>query len=63
MIEPTLYDKNTVSGTFVNGQRLDMGENPDGLLLVNGDTITLGTSETKFKFICKKDELARLAHL
>ena len=38
-----------------------MNENPEGLLLVNGDNIVLGTYETKFKFICKKDEAARLA--
>ena len=38
-----------------------MAEFPDGLILVNGDVITLGTCETEFKFICREDEAARLA--
>ena len=40
---------------------MGLTEFPDGLLLVNGDVITLGTCETEFKFICREDEAARLA--
>ena len=40
-------DNETVSGTFINGQRLDSADFPEGLQLKSGDVIKLGTSKYK----------------
>ena len=46
MVEPVLRDNGTVSGTYVNGQKIDMTEHPEGLLLENRDVITFGTCKS-----------------
>ena len=50
-----------MAGTYVNGKKVDMSEHPDGILLLNGDVITLGSCPSEFKFISRSEEASRVA--
>ena len=43
MTEPVLQNLSSSSGTFLNGGRLDMNQDSEGIPLANGDLIKLGS--------------------
>ena len=61
MTEPCLSDKGTKAGTFLQGNKIDMEANPDGVLLQHGDVVQFGRCEKKYKFVDKKEEARKVA--